>query len=225
MTTARNIIQDGLTFGLNRLSPGETLNPDTGAICLTALNSIAHEVNGVKAFLLREILTASSAITGQYGTLGTDWAGLSAGDQILGATVQYSATLDVPMDPITMGQYANISIKSVTTYPSYYAHDGQSKVYLYPAATGHVITLRTQQVMSDFADLDTDYVMQKRYKSALSDWLAEKMAPSLVGSVSPDVASRAKKARQRLLEQNIDPAIMGAMNIGLGPVARIRRGF
>ena len=63
MPNARSIINGALTFGLNRLSPGETLNPDDAAVCLNALNHIADELNGSKAFLFREILTQSSAIT------------------------------------------------------------------------------------------------------------------------------------------------------------------
>ena len=221
MTTARSIIEGALTFGLNRLSPGETLDADTGAVCLTALNMIVDEFNGAKSFLFREILTASGAITGTYGTLGTDWAGLVAGDEILGATVRYSATLDVPMDPITVGQYANIGIKSESDYPAYYAHDGQATVYLYPAAAAHVITLRTKQVVTDFADLDTDYTMPKGYKSAFSALLAEKMAPTMVGGVSAAVASDARAARHRLTGQSINPAILGATDY----TPRIERGY
>ena len=224
MTTAREVIEATLTFGLNRLSPGETLDADTADTCLNALNFIVDRWNGQKAFLFREILTTSSAITGTYGTLGTDWAGLLPGDEILGATVRYATNLDVPMEPITMGRYADIGLKTLTTYPAYFAHDGQSTVYLYPAAAGHVITLRTKQVVSEFADLDTGYTMPKGYKSALSAELAEMMAPTMIGGVTAAIASSARAARARVSAQNMSPAIINANDPATGLV-RIKRGF
>ena len=224
MTTAREVIEATLTFGLNRLSPGETLDADTADTCLNALNFIVDRWNGQKAFLFREILTTSSAITGTYGTLGTDWAGLLPGDEILGATVRYATNLDVPMEPITMGRYADIGLKTLTTYPAYFAHDGQSTVYLYPAASGHVITLRTKQVVSEFADLDTSYTMPKGYKSALSAELAEMMAPTMIGGVTAAIASSARAARARVSAQNMSPAIINANDPATGLV-RIKRGY
>lgn len=224
MTTARQVIEATLTFGLNRLSPGESLNADDGARCLDALNFIVDKWNGQKSFLFREILTTSSAITGTYGTLGTDWVGLLPGDEILGATVRYATNLDVPMEPITVGRYADIGLKTLSTYPAYYAHDGQSTVYLYPAAAGHVITLRTKQVVSDFADLDTDYTMPKGYKSALSAELAEMLAPVMIGGITPAIAASAKTARMRVQAQSMSPAIINANDPATGLV-RVKRGY
>ena len=209
MTTARSIITGALTFGLNRLSPGETLDADVGAVCLNALNHIADELNGSKSFLFREVLTASSPITGASAALGVAWPSLAPGDEIAGATVQYSAGHDVPLDPMTMAQYADIAIKATASLPRYYAHDGLATVYFYPACAGQTVTLRTRQVVSDFADLDSDYSMPKGYKAALSALLAEKMAPTMLGGVSAPVAAAAQKARNQLAQQSVSPAIIG----------------
>lgn len=206
MTTARSIIVGALTFGLNRLSPGETLNADDGAICLDALNHIADELNGSKSFLFREILTTSSPITGASAVLGVAWPTLAPGDEIAGATLGDEADR---MDALTMAQYAAITDKVSAGSPRYYAHDGLATVYLYPAASGQTVTLRTKAVVSDFADLDTEYSMPKGYKSALSALLAEKMAPTMVGGVSAPVAQAAQKARNQLAQQSVNPAIIG----------------
>lgn len=212
MTTARSIITGTLTFHLNRLSPGEAIDADVGAVCLDALNHIADELNGGKSFLFREVLTQSTAITGTSASLGVAWAGLSAGDEILSATAQYSAGMDVPLSPITMEQYANIAIKTTASIPQNYAHDGQATVYFYPACSGQTVTLRTKQVVSDFADLDTDYVMPKGYKSAFAALVAEKMAPAMVGGIPAPVAAAAQAARSRLAGQAVNPAIIGGNN-------------
>jgi len=209
MTTARAIVTGALTFGLNRLSPGETLDADVGAVCLEALNHIADELNGSKAFLFREVLTQSSAITGASAALGVAWPTLTPGDQIESATVQYSAGLDFPLDPLTMAQYSVIAIKATASLPRYYAHDGLATVYFYPACAGQTVTLRTRQVVSDFADLDTDYSMPKGYKAALSALLAEKMAPTMLGGIPGPVAAAAQKARNQLAQQSVNPAIIG----------------
>ena len=224
MTTARDIITDCLKFRLNRLAPGESADDDLLSDCLRGLNSLVDEINGAKTILFREILTRSTAITGTTATLGTDWAGLSAGDEILGATVEYGTNLDVPMDPITVGQYANISIKTVTTYPAYYAHDGLSTVYLYPKASGHYITLRTRQPLTDFADLDTDYTLPKGGRSGLCDMLAERMS-YIVADVPVTVIKAAAAARSRLTAQAVNPAILTTGEVGVGPVAKIKRGY
>ncbi len=209
MTKARVIIRNALTFGLNRLSPGEQEDPDLFGRCLDALTSIMDEINGGKALLWREVLTASTPITGTSAQLGVDWPALASGDEILGASVRYAPGLDQMMAPITVAQYQEIAVKALTgAFPQNFAHDGAATLYLYPAAVGHVITLRTKEVSAGFADLDTDYVMPKGWQSALEALLAEKMSDTLVGSISPKVARDAARARRRLASQSIEPAII-----------------
>lgn len=214
MATARSIVTTALTVHLNKLAAGETLDNDTANLCLGGLNDVVDEFNGAKSFLFREILTQSSPISGASAQLGVAWPSLVSGDVILGATVQYSAGLDIPLDSMSMAEYAGIAIKSVAAIPRVYAHDGAATVYLYPAAAGQTVTLRTRQVVQEFADLDTDYVMPKGYRSALAALLAERMANSLVGGVKPDVAQAASAARRRLRSQSANP---GIINGGAAP--------
>lgn len=210
MTKARDIITGTLRFHLNRLAPGETLDADLAAVCLEALNYIADRLNGSKAFLFRDVLTASlTTVSGTSASLSTTW-GLTPGDQILGVTVSYQAGNDVPVDEITMAQYQAIPVKATAYLPRNWAHDGQDTIYFFPGATGQSITLRTKQVVSDFADLDTDYVMPKGYRSALSAMLAEAMAPSINPSVMATVAIAAKAARAGIGGQTVEPAIIAS---------------
>lgn len=219
MTTARQIIEGALTFGLNRLSPGETLDADTGALCLSALNTIADEFNGGGSFLFREITSTSAALSSAYGTLSATWS-LTAGTPILGAHYTDSG-LDHPLSQMTFAQYQCIADKTVTAEPSVYAHDGYDRVYLYPVPDGQTVTLRTKQTVSDFADLDTDYGMPKGYRAHLTALLAEKMAPTLVGDLSKEVVRGAAMARSALAAKNSNPAVLrgagGRHNIITGP--------
>lgn len=211
MTKAREIITTALTIHLNRLSPGETLNDDDAARCLAALNNIADSWSGSKSFLFREVLSQGLPITGSSGTLGVTWAGLLPGDEILGATVQYQGGTDITLDPMTVEQYASIPLKSTASIPQRYAHDGSATVYFYPGCTGQTVTLRTKQVMADFADLDTDYSMPRGYKSALAACVAEAVGRTL-GGLTPDVVEAAKAARSRVQGQAVNPAIIGGVN-------------
>lgn len=213
MATARSIVSNALTFRLNRLSAGETLDADTAALCLAALNEVIDQFNGLGSFLTREILTPG-VCNGTSGTLGTTWAGISYGDTILGATVSYAAGLDSPIGMLTMEQYQGIAQKATVSIPQFYAPDGGALVYLWPAAAGQTITLRTKQTFAKFADLDTDYVMPDGYPSALSALTAELLAPSMVGGVSSDVAKAAAGARTRLGAQSVEPAILNATSGG-----------
>lgn len=206
MTTARQIIADALTFGLNRLAPGETLDADTAAVCLSALNSIADEINGGGQMLWREVMTLGT-VTGASGTLGTTWA-LPIGVTILGAVRSYAGS-DRELSELTFAQYQAIPDKTTAGLPDCFAHDGHATVYVYPASAGVTIKLRTKAAVSDFADLDTDYGMAQGARSAMAAFLAEKMGPTLVGGVPANVAKDAAKARSRLLSK-VEPAILDA---------------
>lgn len=210
MTTARTILQDALTFSLNRLSPGESADADTLAVGLLALNNIVDEWNGVKSFLFRTIITSSaSPISASTGTLGTTWTGLAAGDEILGATYLLDG-MDYPMAQLTMRQYhEQVHDKAEVSEPEFWAHDGLSTVYFYPVPNGKTIKLRTKAAVSTFADVDTDYSMPAGFRSALVDCVAEKLAFPMLGGVPATVAQAARSARNRIAAQVCDPAIIG----------------
>jgi hypothetical protein len=192
------------------LSPGETLEADLAAPCLVGLNEIVNEISGAGSMLWRETLESSlTPITGITATLGTDWANVEPGDDLLGATYN-PGSYDFPIAIITMQQYQdNIAIKTTSGgFPQYLAYDGQSTVFLYPGATGQTISLRIKRSITEFADLDTDYFMPQGWRGAMSAMLAERMSPSVLGAISPDVARAAMTARRGLLARGLKPAII-----------------
>jgi len=210
MTRARDIIEDCLSFALNRLSPGESADSDTLATCLRALNSIVDQFNGSGSFLFREILTPSAApISTVSATLGSNWPALTPGEQILGATYRQGSS-DYSMSELTFMQYhEQVVQKTQTGQPEYWAHDGLATVFFYPVPLSYVITLRTKAEVAEFADVDTDYSMPSGYRSAFSALLAEKLSPVMLGGVTAAVKADANDARMRLLAMNCKPAIIG----------------
>lgn len=220
MTTARSIIEGALGFGLNRLSPGETLDADTANTCLTALNMICDEFNGSGGFLFRDLMTQSTAISAASAALGTAWAAIPPGTQPLDA-IHNDTDGDEVLTWMPFTQYQAIADKTLGGDPEYWSWDGYATVYFYPVPTGALISLRTRQTVADFADLDTNYGMPQGYKTALSDMLAEKMAFQLLGQIPPKVGRDAAAARRRLIAKNMRPEIIqpgGARaNIITGP--------
>lgn len=222
MTTAREIVTGSLTFGLNRLSPGEAIEADVGAVCLSALNDIADMMSGSGGLLFAETLTESPALTSSTASIATQW-GLAPGVTILGATVKLAnSTLEYPIAIVPLAEYQAIGIKTVGGTPDRIAFDGLSVVYIYPVPSGEKITLRTGRPVSSFASLDADYSMPPGSRSALSDMLSEKLAPTMLGGITAPIAAAAASARSRLAARSIQPAILGSN--GTGRLAAFMRG-
>lgn len=204
MTTARNIITLALE-GMNKLSPGEAIDADLAAACLRRLNSIADGWGAGRDMLFRDVIT-SGAVTGVSLTLGSGaFAAVASGDQ----PAQIVAD-NYPVEPITMQQYNEILQKTTAGRPLFWAWDGASTVYLYPAAAGQTIGILTREAFAVFADLDTVYSMPSGYEGAFAASLAVAMAPALLGKV-PDALERAeRKALFGVQGSNIRPAIVSA---------------
>ena len=215
--SARDVIRAALTFHLNRLSPGETEDANLFNVCLHALSHVADEINGGKGWLFKDILTAGT-VTGAFGTIGTTWAGLAHGDNIMTATHGASA---YPLDRLTMQQYALVPDKVTQGTPIAWAFDGYGKVYFYPACASVLVTLHTKEPVGEFADLDTGYYMPRGFRSALSALLAEKLAPTMLGGVTPAIRSAASAARQRLAAQSVEPAIVDTCGGGASVAASL----
>lgn len=208
MTTARAIISGALRFHLNRLSPGETLDADLADVCLEALNSIVDEMSGGKSAMFQEILLESQNINGRVGDITLDWQGLlSPGVQIHGAS-WYNGSQNIMLDELTVGQYQAILDKQTPGDPRYWMYDGANTLYFWPIINDSPITLHVFNNIEDFADLDTEYVMPRGYLAAFQALLAERMAPALIGDVTPSIARAVRKARLKFLSA-LEPAIIG----------------
>jgi hypothetical protein len=206
MTTARQIIDASMSLGLNKLSPGETLSADDAVRALGALNLVVDEINGGKHLLWREGLVTGT-VTGT-GTLGTTWATIAPGAQILGATYD-EGDGDQVIAQITMQQWHEaIVIKSTGGVPQVFAYDGASTLFFYPAPVAIPVSLRYRFAAPDFADLDTDYVLPAGWKSALTDMLTERLALLFLGGVSPKIAADSARAKNRLIGQSLRPGII-----------------
>lgn len=204
MTTARTIISLALE-AMNRLSPGETVDADLAATCLRRLNAIADDWSAIPGRMPQQHIVSGSA-SGTTLTLGQGaFAAVSAG-----AGVAQLQADDFPMTPITMAQYNNITDKLSAGRPDLWAFDGLGTIYLYPAASGNTVHILSRKAFSQFADLDTDYLLPAGYRGAFSAALAVAMAPSLLGEVPGGLVMAESRALHHIQSANIDPAIISA---------------
>jgi len=83
----------------------------------------------------------------------------------------------LPIDQITMTQYAELSDVTTAGSPTLWATDGLSNVYLVPVANGQTIEVLHRTTATSFADTTTSYTMPPGYKAALGISLACSLAP------------------------------------------------
>lgn len=204
MVTARTIISLTLE-GMNRLSPGETVDADLAAVCLRRLNSIADDWSAGRSMPPQEQIVAG-AVTGQSLTLGAGaFAAIPAGTEV--AQLQADG---YPMAPITMAQYNTILEKVGPGRPEVWAYDGLSTIYLYPAASGNTINALSRKPFSQFADLDAEYLLPAGYQGAFAAALAVAMAPALLGKVTNELIMAERRAMFRIETANVEPAMISS---------------
>ena len=211
MTTARNVLTLALE-SMNKLSPGEALDPDVSAACLRRLNSIADDWSAGRDMMFQD-QTVVSTVSGSSITLGSgSFASISPGDEIIAIQADV-----VPMDPITIQQYNAIPVKTTSGRPQFWCTDGLAMVYLYPAASGNVLSIVARKPFSAFADLDTVYAMPSGYEGAFAATLAVAMAPALIGKVTADLMAAKKAALFNIQGAAVRPAMIMASPLS-GPV-------
>lgn len=212
MTTAREIIEDALTFRLNRLSPGESVDADTLAVCLRALNSVVDEINGGRTLGYREgLITSTGAVSGASVPLNS-WAGMAAGDKVLALSWSDGAGGDQsPMAEITMAQYQAIADKTTTGNPEVWAFDGWS-LFVFPVPVSKHLHARVKLSVVEFADFDTVYSLPQGYPSALTDMVSMRLAP-VMGGLTPAIQGAGNAAKLRLMSQMMRPAMLDATDV------------
>lgn len=185
----------------NRLSPGEVLSADDAASAFDVLTEFVDELASQPAFCFFAPLT--SAAQSGHITLGAGaWAAINPGDLILSATAD-----NIAMSPMTMQQFNELYQPTVTGRPTVWAQDGMSTLYLWPVPNGHIIKLMVRGTVSQFTSLTTEYVVPDGWKAALAAGLAVRIAPNIIGKVTPDLERRARDALSAVCRY--EPAIYG----------------
>jgi hypothetical protein len=219
MTTARIIITLALER-MNKLSPGETVDADLGAVCLRSLNSTADDWNAGQSMQpVDQIVTGT--VSGPSLALGSGaFAAIGYGDEI--TSMQSDG---YPMEPVTMQRYNDIRDKAQTGRPQVWARDGGGTVFIFPAAVASTIAILTRKPFTLFADLDTVYQLPSGYQGAFAAALAVALAPSLLGGVPPALLAAERKAMANVRNGTVRPAIISANPLSCRPHGNILQGW
>lgn len=207
MTTALQIINRAY-FMLGFKAAGEALSADDANDALDVLNSMIDSWNTQSL----SIVSVNEVVANVSGVSATIGEGLTFNTvrpvSIAAGAFSRMNGVDYPMTELTRDQYANITLKTVSsTFPQYFYYDGNTgtaRVFFYPAPAGAVeVHLPVSVYLTEFADLAIDYPLVPGYRKALEYSLAEELAPG-IKDLSAMVVRQAANARRVIRRSNVD---------------------
>jgi len=228
MATAQDIITDALTEIGVVTNPGQTPSAEHSAFALSRLNQLTQEWNTRRAFLYTvDKLTFALTVSQNTYTIGPSSTtpdfvtprpvGPQPGSGILRANIILDGTPDVyvPMGIMDDQEWANLRVRDISsTVPLCLYNDGanpKSTIYLYGTpSTARDIELWVKHQTSDFASLASTFDVPMGYQKAITQTLAENLAPvpafaKFGASWSQLQADNARKARAAIAALNSAP--------------------
>lgn len=190
----------------NRLFPGEILSGEDIDRGFDELGLVVDRLEADTQFLFKNVMT-SAVQTGDI-TLGSgSWAAIAPGDNIVNVFES-----DVLLDFATPAVFTQYLETPQSGVPVVWTYDGFSVVSLYPSASGQTIKIETQQGVSQFADLETEYTLKKGYRSLLSVRLALRLHPIIAKLTALEIQNLEKEEiKCALLVGGFKPAMLDAL--------------
>lgn len=204
MTSARTIITRALDeLGVGQ--SGQALSADDASKCLSALNGLADAWLTAPNFSYTTNYVSAALGAGvQSLTIGPGLAFNCARPVRIESAFARVGNIDYEIRPVTEAEYLAIPLKDLNgPWPSVYYYDTgiPGLIYFYPTGSC-TVTLSVQTQLSQFANLDTDYVLPPGYMRAFSLTLAEEVAPMFATQSGPMTMRNAKAARRDIKRAN-----------------------
>lgn len=227
MSTARDLIKGSLRL-LGALATGETPSADDVADALSSLNDLVDSWSNEGLLIhqkTREVFTLTSGQ--QSFTMGPTGAFVTSRAQKIesaGIILAGSATAEIPMDLITVNEWANIVNKSVSssiptklycenTYPN-----DTLNFWPVPSEATQVV-LYSWKPLATFASANTVIALPPGYLRALKYNLAMELAPEYGKEPTGSVLNSAMESKENIKRMNIKPQYLTA---DLGVLSRSR---
>ena len=216
MTTALQIIDRAYSL-IGFKAAGEPLSGDDATYALDALNSMIDGWN-TQSMFIASVQTVIATVSTESATIGT---GLTFNTErpvsIEDGAFSRLNGVDYPMTEINRAQYADISLKTVSsTFPQYFYYDPAGVVYFYPVPSAVSVHLPVSVDLAEFVDTGTEYTLHKGYRKALEYSLAEELAPG-VKELSSMVVRTAANARRAIRRSNV---VVPVLDSGLPEATR-----
>jgi len=211
MTTARSIINR--TYRMMIASEQLPTNQEY-TDGLSVLNDVIESMQIEKMYIYATTV-ASYTMTGSQTsyTIGTGGNfNVTMPTDITNAYVRYN-NIDFPMKKINMMDYGNIMNKTfVVGIPQFFAYNAA-----YPLGTlyfwgtpdqNYTVFLQTPQLLTSFADLDTDYTLGRGYKRFLSYALMQDWMPEFEQEMTPTQLKSYTESKKLIQKNNIVLPVM-----------------
>ena len=213
--TGNDLISSSMRL-IGAIASGESLSSNDANDALSALNAMIDSWSTQRLFIpskVREVFPfVASQQTYTMGT-GANW-NTTRPQKIERALIQIATVtpvLELPMNILTMEQYAGILIKPMTsTYPLYLYSDNaypNTNISVWPVPVGSVnnIVLYSWKPLTTITTLSTAISLPPGYIRALKFGLAVELAPEFGKQVSPEVSSIADSSRADIKRMNFSP--------------------
>lgn len=214
MATALDSIKRAMRL-LGVLSIGETPTDDEAADGLTALNamleSFANDKQVIYAPTLDTIAWAPSTSSYTVGPTGT--VATVRPVTLLTSCYFVWGGVSYPLEPITVDEYNQISLKGLnTTIPQYIWCNPtfpNSTITLWPTpSTAISVALWSNKVLLSIPTVTTDLPLPPGYRDFIDYNLAERLAPEYQVQVPMAVAKQAMLTRKTIARTNFVPLEM-----------------
>ena len=217
---------------LGTLASGEQLTSDEAQDMLDLLNEMISEwgtesltIYSTPRNVYTLVVSQQTYTIGAGGNFNQQWPESITEAGVL--PVQATQPLEMPIQILTLDQWARIGTKSTTsTFPFSLYYDraftaGLGNISFWPIpSTAAQVALYTPTRLSEFADLSTTYYIPPGYAAALRYNLANKMSLEFGTPIDPRVVENAVTSKANIMRANIalydmsvDPALTRRSNL------------
>lgn len=209
MSTVRDLVKGSLRL-LGAIATGETASAEEQADALSALNDMLDSWSTEGLIVdarVRETFTFTAG-DGTY-TLGT--GGDFSTDRPLrienASVIQSGSTLEMPIEIITVDQYAEIGLKSLqSSFPTRLYAEGTyplETLNFWPVPSeAATLVLYSWKPLATYASANVDVELPQGFARALRYNLAVELAPEYGKAVSAEIAAIAQESKDNLKRMN-----------------------
>lgn len=197
---------------IGALASGEPPGANESTDGLAALNRMIASWSNESLMIFREAPETFALIASQRSyTMGTGGNfNTTRPQRIERALLQVagtSPTVELPIKILNLDEYADITIKDLTsTLPAYLYNDDSyplASLSFWPVPSGiQNVVLYSWKPLTTWTDVTTDVTFPPGYEEALVYNLAIRLAPEYGKSVTPDVASIAAASKASIKRMN-----------------------
>jgi hypothetical protein len=232
VATVRDLINAAM-MDIGAIAAGEAASSSEQTDVLNALNNLLDSYSNEKMVIYSKTIETFPLIGGQQtytmgvgGTFNTARSQLIESAGIFVPGVGSNPGVEIPIDIITVDEWAAIQVKSTTSpIPLRLYNDNANplcNLNFWPVPTGgNSVMLYSWKPLTDFANVSVTLALPPGYNRFLQKGLAIEICPMFGKSASPELVKTYSEAKSNVKRSNKYPKYLGMDASLLGP----RSGF